>query len=447
MSDPSRAELIKEIERLEKVNRVLIRRVQRSINSAGSDFGLFEQNIHLDRLVKERTREVESRNVELSAARNKAEEAALSKSRFLANMSHELRTPLNAVIGVAQILESTALSEVQSGYLDLLSQASQHLLGLIDDILDFTRVEAGALPLHLTPISPRKLVNEVISSLRHMPDACGLEVSAQISPSVPDGILADARRLRQVLVNLIGNACKFTDSGSVSVSMKHHGEQLLVSVQDTGIGIGSDQLAHIFDRFAQADSGSSRRHGGTGLGLAISRHLVRLWGGELTLQSVPGEGTLLSFTMPCQPVELALAPERAPASISQQEARVLLVDDHPVNRLVARRLLELMGVEVIEATSGAEALVMLQARDVDVILMDCQMPDMDGFETTRRIRQMKKEKSTTPIIALTASVLEEDRRKCLEAGMNAHIAKPVQREVLREVLAAWRRPVLEGCSS
>ena len=447
MSDPSRAELLKEIERLEKVNRVLIRRVQRSINSAGSDFGLFEQNIHLDRLVKERTREVESRNVELSVARNKAEEAALSKSRFLANMSHELRTPLNAVIGVAQILESTALSEVQSGYLDLLSQASQHLLGLIDDILDFTRVESGALPLKLTPISPRRLVSEVISSLKHMPDASGLEVSAQISPSVPDGILADARRLRQVLVNLIGNACKFTESGSVSVSMEHRGEQLHVSVTDTGIGICSDQLVHIFERFAQADSGSSRRHGGPGLGLAISRHLVRLWGGELTLQSIPGEGTQLSFTIPCQPVEIALTLERAAAPISQQDARVLLVDDHPVNRLVARRLLEILGVEVIEATSGAEALEVLQTRDVDVILMDCQMPDMDGFEATRRIRQLRTETSTTPIIALTASVLEEDQRKCLEAGMNAHIAKPVQRETLSEVLSTWGRPALASVSA
>jgi signal transduction histidine kinase/CheY-like chemotaxis protein len=438
MSDKTRAELIKEVARLEKVNRVLIRRVQRSINSAGSDFGLFEQNIHLDRLVKERTRELESRNVELSAARNKAEEAVISKSRFLANMSHELRTPLNAVIGVAQILESTALSEEQSGYLELLSQASQHLLGLIDDILDFTRVESGVLPLQLAPICPRKLVNEVISSLKHMPDASGLEVTAQISPSVPDGIQADARRLRQVLVNLIGNACKFTDVGSVSVWMERRGELLHVSVKDTGIGIHSDQLAHIFDRFAQADSGSSRRHGGTGLGLAISRHLVRLWGGELTLQSTPGEGSMLSFTMPCLPAEVPSKPRPLAKPTDRQEVKVLLVDDHPVNRLVARRLLEILGVEVIEAASGEAALELLHASDFDVILMDCQMPGMDGFETTRRIRKMREGKSETPIIALTASVLEEDRKKCLEAGMNSHLAKPVQRETLDEVLSLWR---------
>jgi len=448
MSEPSREELEAELKRLRRINAVLKKRVQRSIDSAGTDFSLFEQNIHLERLVTERTTELRTRNEELQLARERAESAAKVKSRFLANMSHELRTPLNVVLGTIQLLshDTYQFPPEQQQYLRNMSDASEHLLGLINDILDFSRAEDGSLQLQPAALDVSVLLDSTVSGLRHLPTAEGLELALEIAAEVPQAIKADGRRLRQVLVNLIGNACKFTRQGSVRLQVTRDDDVLCFSVTDTGEGIPAESQHNLFDRFTQLEEVDSRQHSGTGLGLAISKQLVQLWGGEIFLESTLGVGTTVRFTHPLHTAQLyaTKTPQLSgPACVEGVAPQVLLVDDHPINRLVAQRLLEQLGATVITAASGVEAIEALGSapQPPDLILMDCQMPGMDGFETTRRIRALPVPWGTLPIVALTASVLDEDREQCLAAGMDAHLTKPVQRETLGQLLTSLKTQV------
>ncbi len=364
--DRSRAELLAELARLQRINEVLIRRVQRSVDSAGNDFGLFEQNLRLESLVRERTAQLEARNRELQRARRVAESAAAAKSRFLARMSHELRTPLNVVIGGTELLEAddNPLSPSQEHMLGVMGQASSHLLGLIDDILDFSRAEDGKLGLRTGPLQLRGMIAATLDALRHMPTARGLTLSAEIDPAVPETIAADERRLRQVLVNLVGNGCKFTDTGGVSIRVGLRDGTLHFRVRDTGVGMSHRAQERLFEQFTQGDGGDARRHGGAGLGLAICRQLVTLWGGAICLDSRQGEGTSVHFTLPLTEVEtpaLPAAPPAPPPATTHDQPVVLLVDDNAINRLVARRMLEHLGAQVHEADSGKAALDHLDA--------------------------------------------------------------------------------------
>ena len=435
--------LRQEIARLRKVNEVLMRRVQRSMDTAGSDYGLFEQAIHLQKVVEERTTELRARNAELRAATVRAEAAVRSKSRFLATMSHELRTPLHVLLSAIQILGEDASSEHEE-LLSLMNGAGEHLLALIDDILDFTRAESGTLSLSEGEVSVRDTVGSVLAGARHLSVARGLALRSSIDDDVPDTIITDGRRLKQVLFNLVGNACKFTDAGDTTIAVARDGDSLLFRVADTGRGIPKDALTRVQERFVQVHDDDARDHGGAGLGLAICRELVGLWHGELTVRSTLGVGTCVSFTLP---LHLPDAPTMVPSEADWDDVgpmQVLLVDDHPVNRFVARKLLERDGACVTEAASGAEALAQLAAGPLpDLVLMDCQMPGMDGFEATRRIRALSGPAGRLRIVALTASVLDEDREQCLEAGMDGHLTKPLDRAALRREMAAAVAPDAE----
>jgi len=435
VSDDDVSDLRQEIARLRKVNTVLMRRVQRSMDTAGSDYGLFERTIHLQKLVDERTAELRARNTELEAARERAEAAVRSKSRFLATMSHELRTPLHVLLSAVQILHAELDGE-QAQLLAMMDGAGDHLATLIDDILDFTRAESGALALSEGPTRIRDVVDSVVCAARHLPTSQGLTLQAQVDAQVPQVILADARRFKQVLFNLVGNACKFTDQGGVRVQVRADGDHLVVCVLDTGRGISAEALPRIQDHFVQARDDDARMHGGAGLGLAICRELVTLWEGDLTMHSTLGQGTEARFTVPLRTPVAAQVPTAPQAASPVGPVAVLLVDDQPVNRLVARKILELDGARVHEAASGEEALRFLQGAELpDLVLMDCQMPGMDGFEATRRLRAMPGPARRVRVVALTASVLDEDREQCMSAGMDGHLTKPLDREALRAELA------------
>lgn len=362
-----------------------------------------------------------------------AEAANQAKSRFLATMSHEIRTPLNGVLGMAQLLERTPLDARQRDYVATLSASGTHLLGVINDILDFSRLEAGKLERADEDFDLHQTVRDVARALEVRAQEKGLSLAVRLAPGLPVWLKGNPGRLRQILNNLIGNAIKFTDSGGVVVDVARHapdgGEtRVRFDVRDTGIGIAEAEQTLVFDPFAQADGSFSRRHGGTGLGLAISHRLVAELGGELRLASAPGEGSVFSFDLPYSP---ASPPATAPATPAEDDApllaRVLLVEDCAVSRLLVGTALSEKAIDVVEAEDGLAAVARFHDGRFDAVLMDCQMPGLDGFEATRRIRAWESAtgRPRTPIIAFTANALEGDRERCLDAGMDDYLTKPV----------------------
>jgi PAS domain S-box-containing protein len=379
-------------------------------------------------------------------ARDRAEKAAAAKSEFLANMSHELRTPLTSVIGFSGLLQgSSALPAQERLYVDRIATASEALLGVINDILDYSKLEARAIEMDPQPFSVQMLAEGAAAILESQCSAKGLNLKVQIDPATPSILMGDEARLRQVTLNFLSNAVKFTAQGGVTLCVGGRAEadgrwRLRVAVTDTGIGIPPEKIDQLFERFTQADASTTRVYGGTGLGLAISRRLIRLMGGEIGVESRPGEGATFWFETPLSEGE-ALDHDAVRAAGSEaMSGRVLMADDAPANRELVTTLLTGLGLTVDAVCDGAEAVQALQRRDYDLVLMDVHMPVMDGLTATREIRRMQGGGPRTPVLALTANVQAEQVARCLEAGMDGHLAKPVQIPELIGALSYWLTP-------
>ncbi len=406
---------------------------------------------------------------DLCAAKEAAEQASQAKSRFLADVSHEIRTPMNAVIGIADVLTRTSLSSDQLEYVRTMREAAGHLLDLLNDILDLSKIEADKLDLQETDFDPGQVIGSVIKTFSLAAREKGIELTLRRATDTPPLVRGDARRLRQILSNLVGNAVKFTDEGGVILSFTRDAPlpgddgktvRLRFSVRDTGIGMSQDMLPHIFDDFTQAHPESGEKYGGTGLGLAISRKLARKLGGDITAQSQPGQGSVLTASATfraADPDDLRIrasdpARSKAPSPPQPQPGRILLVEDNPVNVKVAELHLKKMGHVVTVAATGPQALVFLKREPFDLVLMDVELPGMDGIEVTRRIRsgEAGPERAGTPIVAMTAHVQDNIRQRCIETGMNDYVSKPVnffELEALIQRLLAQRFPATESSTT
>ncbi|MBK5286735.1 MAG: response regulator [Bacteroidia bacterium] len=380
--------------------------------------------------------------------RRKAEEAKRKEEQFLANMSHEIRTPMNAVIGMSNLLLRTEVSEQQLKYLKAIKTSSENLLKILNDILDLAKIESGKIELETIPFHPVEVLDTVYQTLRFKADEKGIDFSIAVKDNIPSSLLGDPLRLCQVLINIAGNAVKFTDKGSVKINCRcisqDEREALLeFTIVDTGIGIPEDKIEKIFESFMQASSDHSRKYGGTGLGLTITRQLIELQNGTVVVSSQFGESTTFVVTLPyAVSKEKVRAEEKFSASVAELEVlskkKILLVEDNLFNQIVAVDTLEVIipGIKVEVASNGQEALDKMNNGNYDLVLMDIQMPVMDGYEATKRIRaDFDESKCSVPVIALTANATLAEVERCYEAGMNDCISKPFTPEILLEKIA------------
>jgi two-component system, sensor histidine kinase len=417
-----------------------------------AEHDLLEAGAHLEARVQERTRELQATNENLEQAKKDAQAANRAKSDFLANMSHEVRTPLNGIIGTLSLLEGNTLPDDSRECVSIAKWSANALLAIINEILDFSKLEAGKQTLEAVPFDPRELVQKVVSGFSQAAEEKGLALRIHCAEMLPRLVSGDPAKLGQILTNLIGNAIKFTRQGDVQVevsscNLSREVSRLSLVVSDTGIGIPQDKLKEVFDRFTQADGSISRTFGGTGLGLAIASQLVQLMGGTITVKSQLGEGTTFTVTLDL-PRHI---PARGSAGGTQEWAdneprsfqdgdfqpQVLVVDDNATNRQVAGMCLKRLGCRVEEAVDGNQALVRLAARRYDAVLMDSAMPVMDGLAATAEFRRREGESRHTLIIAMTAMAMTGDRERCLEAGMDDYLPKPVTLLCLYRMLRRW----------
>ena len=404
-------------------------------------------------------REMERASIKLTEALRKAKAADQAKTDFLANMSHEIRTPMNGILGMSELLENSKLDPQQKVFVKTISASGEALLSVINDILDLSKIEAGHIDLKKQPISVKALASQLETLFAPQAECKSLDFAVEIDKNIPAIVIGDENKIRQILINLVGNALKFTDKGRVSISVSSaRGAKdtlLSFSVEDTGVGVPADKIDNIFNKFAQAETAANRRFGGSGLGLCISKHLAEAMGGDIKVCSIPGEGSIFTFDIRlpfsrADAIEKTLKPNTEaaeevssdPSAPQEQRLQVLVAEDNEVNRLVLKSMVDAQKYDLTFAKDGHEAVDIFKARPFDAVLMDVSMPAMDGYEATSLIRahEKKHKLDRTPIICLSAHALEGQREQCLHQGMDDYMSKPIRKDLVDAALSKWTRP-------